>query len=355
MKNTDLETNNTDWIYAPCKSLDHAAQSEALNHQSRLTKPPGSLGELEHIAVQFAAWQGTSKPQLENILVRIFAGDHGICAQNVSAFPQAVTQQMVANFINGGAAISVLSRQLGADFAVVNLGTVEPTPNAPGLVNEQLAAGSRDFTQEPAMDEALLAACLAAGRDQAVNKPAELFIGGDMGIGNTTAASAIYSLMLDLPLEQTVGPGTGLDQQGVQHKCRVLESAISLHQPNLNTPIQVLRHVGGLEIAALTGAYISAAQQGIPILVDGFICTAAALLAAKINPAVRDWMLFAHRSAEPAHSKALDALKAQPMLDLGMRLGEGSGAAVAVNLIESALLLHNNMATFDEAGVSNRD
>ncbi len=342
-----------DWITQPCPQPNAAARNAALERQSILTKPAGSLGKLEQIAVDFAAWQSNPIPTLSDISIRIFAADHGVCANNVSAFPQEVTAQMVLNFLSGGAAISVLAQELAADFKVVNLGTVTPLDDAPKLVNTPIAAQSADLSRQAALTEPQLAAALNIGQQQA--NPATLFIGGEMGIGNTTPASAIYAALLDLPAQKTVGPGTGIDQSGQDHKAHIINQALSLHAKELNTPLAVLKHLGGFEIAALTGAYISAAQKQTPILVDGFICTAAALLATRINPSCRDWMLFSHASAEPAHQLALESLKADAILDLGMRLGEGSGAAVCVPILKNALLLHANMATFNDAGVSSSD
>ncbi len=347
------------WIYQPCPSPDREVFQAARAYQNTLTKPPGSLGQLETLACQFAAWQGTIKPSCEEICIRIFAGDHGVCAQGVSAFPQAVTRQMLANFCADGAAISVLAKQFDADFKAINLGTVEPI-EAPieqaiddyqGLVNLQIAPGTQDISQTAAMNESELEAALNAGREQ-VSNSANLFIAGEMGIGNTTSAAAIYSAVLDLAADACVGPGTGVDEKGVEHKATVVSQALDLHAQHLSQPIEILRCLGGLEIAAITGAYIAAAQNKIPSLIDGFISTAAALLATAINPSSRDWFCFAHQSAEPAHIKALDHLNAKPLLSLQMRLGEGSGAALAISLIKSAILLHNNMATFDSAGVN---
>jgi len=262
---------------------------------------------------------------------------------------------MVQNFLAGGAAISVLAKELGADFSVVNLGTVSPIEDAPGLHNAPIAASTQDFSLAPAMSHADLTQALEIGRQQLSNSQlsnSQLFIGGEMGIGNTTSASAIYSSLLDLPPEQTVGPGTGIDAQGQAHKAKVIAQAVALHKNSMSDALSVLQHLGGFEIAALTGAYIAAAQQQTPVLVDGFICTAAALLACRINASCRAWMLFSHQSAEPAHISALEALDASPLLNLGMRLGEGSGAAMAVPIIKNALLLHSQMATFADAGVS---
>lgn len=321
-------------------------------HQANLTKPLGSLGRLEQLAISFAGWQGNEKPDLQHILVRVFAGDHGVCAHGVSAFPQQVTAQMILNFIHGGAAISVLARAMDADFAVVNMGTVTAIADADNLINHQLSNGSEDFTKAPAMSNSILADALQAGREEVAQSKAQLFIGGDMGIGNTTSASAIISAILNLDPIDTVGPGTGIDEGGMSIKRSAVQQALDLHSNNLDDPLDVLGNLGGLEIAGLVGAYIASAQNGIPMLIDGFISTAAALLAVEINPSARAWMIFSHKSAEPAHVKVLQYLKARPLLDLDMRLGEGSGAAVAAPLLIAALDLHKQMATFADAGVS---
>jgi nicotinate-nucleotide--dimethylbenzimidazole phosphoribosyltransferase len=339
------------WFLEPAQLFDEASLNAGHAHQQQLTKPPGSLGQLEDIAVLFCGWQSTIRPQCDAIQIAIFAADHGVCAQGVSAFPQEVTAQMVHNFTNGGAAISVLAKQLNAQFCVLNLGLASNISDVPGMINKPLMAGTHDFTQESAMSQETVIQALNSGRD-AVISSSHLFIGGDMGIGNTTAASAIYSVLLELPPETTVGPGTGLDKEGMALKRKTLYKALNLHGEYLDQPLSVLQRVGGLEIAGLVGAYIASAQAGVPILVDGFISTAAALLATKINPSTRGWMMFAHRSAEPAHMLALDAMQAKPILDLGMRLGEGSGAGVAASIIINALQLHNEMATFETAGVS---
>lgn len=339
------------WFLEPAKAVDSDSSDAGRTYQLQLTKPPGSLGELEEIAILFCGWQGSLTPSFDAIQIAIFAADHGVCAQGISAFPQEVTAQMVHNFINGGAAISVLAKQLNSEFCVVNLGLASQVPDSTGLVNSPLMAGTNDFTQDSAMSADTLLLALNKGRE-VVNTKAHLFIGGDMGIGNTTSASAIYSVLLKSPPETTVGPGTGLDKEGMSVKRKVLYQALNLHGEHLDQAMSVLQRLGGLEIAGLVGAYIACAQAGVPILVDGFISTAAAMLAIKINPSTRQWMLFAHKSSEPAHILALNALNAKPLLDLGMRLGEGSGAAIATPLIASALQLHNNMATFTSASVS---
>lgn len=342
------------WYLDPCAKINRQALEQAKQRQCVLTKPAGSLGKLEDIAVKFAGWQGTPLPKLDNIMVRVFAGDHGVCGQGVSAFPQEVTGQMLLNFIHGGAAISVLSKQLNADFAAVNMGIAAEIPQAENLINFQLMPGTNDFTQQPAIPASILEQALQAGRAQVLDKQIDLFIGGEMGIGNTTSASAIYCALLELSPEQAVGPGTGVDAQGILRKQTTIQNALELHKDYLDSAYNVLHCFGGLEIAALAGSYIGCAQQGIPILVDGFISTAAALAATQLNAEVHNWLLFSHQSAEPAHRLALQAMQADALLNLDMRLGEGSGAAVAVSLLQSAIKLHNEMATFEQAQVSKK-
>ena len=344
--------------YQTVAKISTDAREQALARQMQLTKPPGSLGELEDIAVQFAGFQDLEKPSLDSVAIRVFAGDHGVCAQGVSAFPQQVTQQMVHNFCSGGAAVSVLSKTLSTsfqnwDFQVWNMGTVDPLSSMDGLIDKQIAPGSSDFTRFPAMTEDELLLCLQSGAD-AVPEGADLFIGGEMGIGNTTSASALMAALFKLDAPSVVGHGTGVDEQGLARKVDAVAKALQLHTSDSPGAIEILRRLGGLEIAALVGAYIRAAQLGIPSLVDGFITSAAAACAVAINPGVRDWLLFGHCSAEQAHSALLDQLSANPILKLGMRLGEGSGAVTAVPMIRLALALHANMATFADAGVSNK-
>ncbi len=341
------------WYTAPCAEPCEASRAAALARQQQLTKPPGSLGQLEHLAINFAAWQGKPLPALGKIGVRVFAADHGVCAQGVSAFPAEVTVQMINNFVAGGAAISVLSRDCGADFSVVNMGTLEPTPRAGGLVDMSTVPGTQDFTLQEAMTADTLQLSLEAGRKQVEQLDCSLFIAGEMGIGNTSSASVITAALLALPAEAVVGRGTGIDDEGLRRKRAAVATALDLHKFSMASPEDILRCVGGLEIAAMTGAYLGAAQLGIPILLDGFISTAAALVAVRINPGASDWMIAGHRSVEPAHTLLLDALNLRPLLDLDMRLGEGSGAAVAVGIVQSALILHSEMATFDQAGVAN--
>lgn len=344
------------WCKDSVCAVDSERIEQAKHHQSTLTKPLGSLGRLETIAEQFCGWQKTLKPALNNINIAIFAADHGVCQQNISAFPQFVTTQMINNFLDGGAAISVLSRSLAAELTVINLGIASTLPEDykqhPRLINCPVAQGTADFSLQPAMTQEQLDSSLLVGRDYIMDlDKTHLFIGGEMGIGNTTAAAAIYAAALSLSPEQVVGPGTGLDHAGIERKKAVIAKGLALHLSCLDKPYELLRCLGGFEIAALVGSYIAAAQQGIPVLVDGFICTAAALMAVRFNPGVKQWLLFSHQSAEPAHRLVLTKMLAEPLLQLDLRLGEGSGAAVAVPLLQAALTLHNQMATFSQASV----
>ena len=345
------------WWLNPCKAVDAEAVAQANARQQQLTKPAGSLGQLENLAVQLAGLQGRVKPSLEHLWITIFAGDHGVVAEGVSAYPQEVTGQMLHNFVSGGAAISVLARQLQAQLEVIDLGTVNPALDLPGVRHLHLGAGTANFVEGPAMIANQGEQALQAGRDsvlRAIEAGAQLFIGGEMGIGNTTAASALACALLDCPVVHLTGPGTGLNAAGVSHKAQVIERALAVHGAQRGDPLQTLFNLGGFEIAALVGAYLACAQQGLPILVDGFICSVAALVAVRLNPASREWMLFGHRGAEPGHRHILETLHAEPLLDLGLRLGEGSGAALAVPLLRLACDLHGQMATFAEAAVADR-
>lgn len=348
---------HTDWLKQAVKPIDEDLLQAARARQSQLTKPPGSLGRLEEIAERLAAMQQSQAIHLEQIHIAVFAADHGVAAQGVSAFPQAVTTEMVKNFARGGAAISVMARELGATLEVVDVGTVLPPGPLDGVVDARVAAGTANMVEQPAMDETQLAQALQAGYDavaRGIAKGMQLFIGGDMGIANTSAATAIACAVLNQPAAALSGPGTGLDSAGVAHKATVIQTALDTHADTMQTPLDILRCVGGFEIAALCGAYLHCAQQGIPFIVDGFIATSAALVAVTFQPEVKDWLFMAHRSAEPGHRRMVEAIGIEPLLDLGMRLGEGSGAAAAVPLLRIAAATHTRMATFAEAGVSDK-
>jgi len=348
----------TEWLQLPIALPDKDFQKSAGIRQTILTKPPGALGRLEAIAIQLAALQCSGRPCVDRLFIAVFAADHGVAAEGISAFPQDVTTGMIKNFASGGAAISVLAVELGAKLEVINLGTVNASKPVEGVLNLQLGPGTANFCREPAMDEHQLARAMHAGRQvakRAMVSDTQLFIGGEMGIGNTTTAAALACALLDVPPSLLAGPGTGLDAHGVAHKIEVIRQALNRHSQHLDVPLEVLRRLGGFEIAALTGSYIACAQIRLPVLVDGFISSVAALAAVRICPGVEHWFMFSHVSAEPGHRVVLDALDAHPLLDLGMCLGEGSGAAIAVPVLRMACALHNDMATFAEAGVSEKD
>lgn len=341
------------WYVEAAPTPDETLKQSARAYNNSLTKPPGSLGILEDVAVELAMLQGRQAPQIERLAISIFAADHGVVAEGVSAFPQVVTAEMVRNFSRGGAAITVLAKQISAQFEVVNVGTVKPLEPLAGVTDRRVANGTANFCIDAAMTAAQLQAAMAAGRESVQQyQQLDCFIGGEMGIGNTTSATALACAILNVPVAELVGRGTGLDSAGVGRKAQVIERALTLHAPAMNNPLAVLQCLGGLEIAALVGAYIGAAQSSVPVLVDGFICSAAALVAVTINPSIRPWLLYSHQSQEAGHQRLLAGLQARPLLHLGLRLGEGSGAAVAVPLLKMACALHNQMASFESAGVS---
>ncbi|QFY42910.1 nicotinate-nucleotide--dimethylbenzimidazole phosphoribosyltransferase [Candidatus Methylospira mobilis] len=331
---------------------------DALERQAQLTKPPGSLGLLEELAVRLAAMQGRVRPALDQVTISLFAADHGVADEGVSAFPQSVTRKMLRNFICGGAAISVLARRIGAGLEVVDVGVIEhenESPDNADIVSARAGNGTANFTLRPAMTDEQLVRALTAGSEavaRARMAGAQLFIGGEMGIANTTSASALACALLHADPRVLTGPGTGLNAERVRHKRTVIEAGLMRHDGHGGNPLEILRCLGGFEIAALSAAYLHAASSSIPVLVDGFIAGVAALLAVRLQPACADWLFFAHRSAEPGHIVVLEALQARPILDMDMRLGEGSGAALAVPLLRSACAIHNDMATFSEAGIS---
>ncbi|MFA7595664.1 MAG: nicotinate-nucleotide--dimethylbenzimidazole phosphoribosyltransferase [Novosphingobium sp.] len=315
---------------------DDATIAAARDRQAQLTKPAGSLGRLERIALFFAGWQGRERPGIRHAQAVVFAGNHGVTQRGVSAFPASVTAQMVANFRAGGAAINALSRSAGLDLKVVALDLDRPTA---------------DFTERPAMTEAECLAALSAGAD-AVEPGLDLLVLGEMGIGNSTAAAAVAARSFGGDPSEWVGPGTGVDAEGIARKAGAVAAALALHGRAPRSPFETLRRVGGREIAAISGAILRARQLRIPVMLDGFICCSGiAPLAAEV-PAITDHCLAGHCSAEPGHARLLDRLDLEPLLKLEMRLGEGSGAALAVPVVRAALAAHGEMATFAEAGVS---
>lgn len=343
-----------DWLAAPSRVPDHAVARAAAARQDTLTKPPGSLGRLEALAVQLAGLQGRERPSATRVWIAVFAADHGVAAEGVSAFPQAVTGEMLRNFAGGGAAIAVLARELGATLEVVSLGTVNDPGDVPGVRRRVIASSSANFCEGPAMTDAQLDAALMAGAASvadAIDAGTDVYIGGDMGIGNTTVASALACALLGAEPDVLTGAGTGLNAEGIARKQHVIARALAMHA-DADTARERLRRLGGFEIAALTGAFVAAAQHGLPVLVDGFITSVAALTAVALRPDTKSWLIFSHRSQELGHARVLAALEAEPLLDLRLRLGEASGAAIAVPLLRMACALHGSMATFAEAGVS---
>ncbi|WP_415901758.1 nicotinate-nucleotide--dimethylbenzimidazole phosphoribosyltransferase [Neptuniibacter sp. QD29_5] len=348
--------NLQEWSQLKAKPLNVETEQAALSHQGNLTKPPGSLGVLEKIAVQLAAMQAQSLPSADRVSISIFAADHGVAAQNVSAFPQEVTSQMILNFAEGGAAIAVLAKQLKAQFEVINLGTVVPVEHR-NVLDRVIASQSADISKRQAMSDAQLVNALNVGEEavlRAKRAGAQLFIAGEMGIGNTTVAATVLAAVMDLTAQEVVGAGTGVSGDALEHKTAVIDQALKLHQCTADKPFELLRSLAGFEIVAMVGAYLTAAREGITVVVDGFISTAAAYMASMICPQAKDWMIFGHQSAEKFHHKVLVAMSAEPLLALDMRLGEGSGAATAVSVIQTACLLHKQMATFSSAGVSEK-
>ncbi|MHB1133696.1 MAG: nicotinate-nucleotide--dimethylbenzimidazole phosphoribosyltransferase [Chloroflexota bacterium] len=335
--------------------LDAAAMAAARERQSSLTKPAGSLGRLEELAIKVAGIQGRERPLLGDKAVIVMAGDHGICAEGVSAFPAEVTPQMVSNFLRGGAAINALAAQAGARVVVVDVGVASEMRPHPGLQLRKVAPGTLNFAQTPAMSRAQATQALEVGIEVVAAEQARgltMVATGEMGIGNTTPSSAIVAAVTGLPPALVVGRGTGLDDAGLQHKAEVIERALALHQPNPSDGLDVLAKVGGYEIGGLAGVILGACAGGVVVVVDGFISGAAAVVAALLCPAIKDRLIAAHLSVEVGHQAAMGWLGAKPLLDLGMRLGEGTGAALGMMLVEAAVRAHNDMATFAEAGVA---
>ncbi len=348
---------HTHWWLDATAPLSDSARDNAQAYQDQLTKPQGSLGRLESIAIELAAMQNTSKPQIKQPHMLVFAGDHGIVAQGVSAFPQSVTIAMLANFVNGGAAVATLCKQQGIQLSVINCGTAASCEHLTQITHKPIMAGTHDFSQQAAMSNEQTLAALSLGKEQAERahqQGCDFLMLGEMGIGNTSAASCLSALLLEQDVSDLTGPGTGVEGAALTRKKEILSASVARAKLLVKNPLDALAQVGGLEIAAIAAAYIRASQLGMPCFVDGFITTAAALLAVKLNPGVRQWLLFAHHSAECGHSALLSALDAEPLLQLGMRLGEGSGAAVAYATIQQALTIHNNMATFAQAAVENK-
>ena len=332
--------------------LDDAAREAALDRQAELTKPPGSLGRLETMAAEIAAMQSTSEPTVDPAVVVTMAADHGVASEGVSAYPQSVTAAMVGNIQDGGAAVSTLCETNDVENVVVDMGVAGEVPE--GVVDHSIADGTANIAEEPAMSRKQALRAIAAGRSVVAEHAAEArTVGlGEMGIGNTTASAAITALLTDRTVETVTGHGTGIDEETRTRKVEVIERAIETTAPDPSDPVDVLRSVGGFEIAGLVGVTLEAASRRVPVVVDGVIAGAAALVAAGIEPQVADYLLGSHESVEPGHEAQLDALGVTPCFDYGMRLGEGTGAAVALGVYRAACAAHNGMSTFAEAGLA---
>lgn len=339
------------WWQEPCQSLDHIALRKVTENQRRQLKPVRALGRLEPFLVQLAAQQGRESPQLSRLGCHLFIADHGVAEIGVSAAPRAVTSMMLGSMASGVTSLSILARRLGATLEIIDLGTVRPVASLPGVRHVKLGPGTKNFLTHDAMTPAQCLVALETGRDAAGRALAanlDLFIGGTLGVGSSTSASALACALLGCPTELMVGPGSGLDAAGVARKRTLIEAALERHAGVQDSPLGLLQSLGGFEIAALTGAYLGCAQQGVPVLVDGFVSTVAALLATRLNPRCRPWLLFSHCSAEPGHYWLLDALKAEPLLQLDLKLGDGSGAALAVPMLQAACALHAELGSLDE-------
>jgi len=330
-------------------------RARAVARLNSLTKPLGSLGRLEEIAARLVEIREEERPRFAKKVIFTLAADHGVTEEGVSAYPKAVTRQMVLNFLAGGAAINVLSRQGGIEVVVVDIGVDGDLDGVAGLVHAKVRRGSRNMAREASMNEAELYSALNVGIGLAAwaEKQGHTLIGtGEMGIGNTTAASAITAVLAGRPVPLVTGRGTGLDEPGLRRKIEVIERALEFNRPDRSDPLDLLRKVGGLEVAGLTGLIIGAASRRIPVVIDGFISSAAAAVACSLEPKVRNFLFAGHRSSEPGHAALLEIIGDTPLLDLQMRLGEGTGAALALTLIDAAARILDEMATFSSAGVS---
>jgi nicotinate-nucleotide--dimethylbenzimidazole phosphoribosyltransferase len=336
---------------------DAAVARLAASRQGILTKPPGSLGRLEELSIRLAAMTGRLDPPLREAVVFTLAGDHGVMEEGVSAYPQEVTAQMVLNFLGGGAAVNVLARELGARVVVADLGVAADLPSHPALRSINIRRGTANITRGPAMSLVEAAAALAAGRRLVQEEAAaglDVALTGDMGIANTTASSCLVCHFTGLDAAQVVGRGTGVDDAGLARKVAAVRRALEVNAEAAAEPLGALAALGGLEIAGLVGVILESASLRRPVIIDGFISTAAALAAAAVAPGCRDYMVAAHRSQELGHTAALAGLGLRPLLDLDLRLGEGTGALLALPIVRAAVRILNEMATFEEAGVSDR-
>ena len=342
---------------ANIRPLDAKSMAAAKARQDTLTKPTGSLGRLEELSIRIAGMQGKPLPQIKQKAVIVMAADHGVAARGTSAYPQEVTAEMVLNFLHGGAGINVISRQVGAGVIIVDMGVAKKLESNPGLISRRIAAGTQDMSKGPAMTVAQATRSLEAGIEivsTEIKKGLDIVATGDMGIGNTTASAAICAVMTGKTAAEVTGRGTGLDNQQLQQKIMIINEAITLNKPDSSKPLEVLAKVGGFEIGGLAGVILGAASLRVPVIIDGFISGAAALIAAGLCPQCKDYMIAGHCSVEPGHKILLQHLGLKPLLDLEMRLGEGTGAALAMSFAETSVGILTEMATFAEAGVAEK-
>jgi len=339
------------------KPLDERAMAEARMRQDNLTKPQGSMGQLEFLSIQVAGIKGDARPRIIHKVIFTLAGDHGVTRKGVSAYPSEVTPQMVYNFLRGGAAINVLARQVGARVIVADLGVASVLERHPQLKDKKVALGTDNMAEGPAMSREEAIRSIEAGMElveEELTKGMDILGTGDMGIGNTTPSSAITSALTGVDVAAVTGKGAGLDEEGWKRKVKVIQKALALNQPDPKDAIDVLSKVGGFEIGGIVGLILAGARYRIPVVIDGFISGAAALVATSLSPQVRPYLIASHQSAEPGHRRILEHLGLIPLLNLNMRLGEGTGAALGIFLIEASLKILNEMATFAEAGVSEK-
>jgi len=342
-------------IIRQIEPLDAEAMRLAQARQDTLTKPQGSLGRLEELSIQVAGIQGRARPVIESKVIVTMAADHGVTEEGVSLYPQEVTVQMVLNFLRGGAGINVLARHVNVRVVVVDMGVASELLPHPGLVVKKIAYGTRNMARGPAMEREEALRALDAGIEvveEELAKGMDVLGTGDMGIGNTTASSAIVAAITGAPVAQVTGRGTGVNDERLRHKIEVIERALEVNQPDPADPVDVLAKVGGFEIGGLVGAILGAAAHRVPVVLDGFIAGAVGLIAVRLAPQVREYLIAAHRSVEIGHSLVLEHLGLKPLLDLDLRLGEGAGAALGISLVEAAVKILNEMATFSVAGVS---
>jgi nicotinate-nucleotide--dimethylbenzimidazole phosphoribosyltransferase len=350
----ELIARTIDEVTAPSKD----AELRAWLRLESLTKPPGSLGRLEEIAARIATLRDEVRPGVARKAIVLMAADHGVTDENISPYPREVTAQMVATFAAGGAAINQLARHAGATLTLIDIGVATPIPASEGVIDARIADGTANMARGPAMTREQAARAVRIGIEAAralADDGVDLIGTGEMGIGNTTAAAAVTSVLAGVEPKRVVGPGTGLDEAGVRHKAFIVKRAIELNSPDPTDALDVLAKVGGFEIAGLAGVVIGAAAAGVPVVADGYISGAATLAALRLAPGVAPWVFASHRSAEPGHQVVLEALGLVPVLDLDMRLGEGTGAALAMGIIDAACVMMSGMATFSEAGVTDRE